>query len=166
MDSKYLRFEKANSFNIMSFKEWTFAYFLNEKDQLIKTTFYKTKEKREVLKNIDLKRTKLYKDIFTKYFETGKFSNLPKIDISDFPKKHKNVYLYLMKYWNQIFYYGELADLCGIKNGARFIGYLMKMNPLPVLVPCHHVIGKNNPHLFSLGGDLKRALLALESRTI
>jgi methylated-DNA-[protein]-cysteine S-methyltransferase len=59
--------------------------------------------------------------------------------------------------------YGELAARAGRPGAARAVGSAMANNPLPVVVPCHRVVGAGG----SLGGyggglDLKRALLALE----
>jgi O-6-methylguanine DNA methyltransferase len=39
--------------------------------------------------------------------------------------------------------YSELAALCGSKNAARAVGNAMRNNPLPIIYPCHRVIGKN-----------------------
>jgi methylated-DNA-[protein]-cysteine S-methyltransferase len=63
--------------------------------------------------------------------------------------------------------YGELARTVGCPNGARAVGGAMARNPLPLLVPCHRVIGASG----SLGGfsapggvETKAALLKLEGR--
>ena len=59
--------------------------------------------------------------------------------------------------------YGELARRLGHANGARAVGLANGANPLPVIVPCHRVIGADGS-LTGFGGGLhiKRALLALE----
>ena len=36
--------------------------------------------------------------------------------------------------------YGELARSIGLENGQRIIGKIMKVNPLPVIIPCHRVV--------------------------
>lgn len=59
--------------------------------------------------------------------------------------------------------YGELADGLGLKNGARAVGAANGRNPLPVIVPCHRVIGSDGSLTGFYGGlELKEALLALE----
>jgi methylated-DNA-[protein]-cysteine S-methyltransferase len=61
--------------------------------------------------------------------------------------------------------YGELAREAGDKALARFAGQAMARNPLPVVVPCHRVLGAGGAMTgFSAEGgvDLKRRLLALE----
>jgi methylated-DNA-[protein]-cysteine S-methyltransferase len=59
--------------------------------------------------------------------------------------------------------YGELARRLGSKSGARAVGLANGANPLPIIVPCHRVIGADGS-LTGFGGglDIKRALLALE----
>lgn len=59
--------------------------------------------------------------------------------------------------------YGRLAELAGSPNAARAVGSAMKNNPLPIVVPCHRVVGAHG----ALGGytpslDIKRELLRLE----
>ena len=39
--------------------------------------------------------------------------------------------------------YGEIAAAVGNKNAARAVGMANNKNPLPVLIPCHRVIGAN-----------------------
>jgi methylated-DNA-[protein]-cysteine S-methyltransferase len=59
--------------------------------------------------------------------------------------------------------YGELAQRLGHANGARAVGLANGANPLPIIVPCHRVIGADGS-LTGFGGglDIKRALLSLE----
>lgn len=39
--------------------------------------------------------------------------------------------------------YGEVAVRCGSPGAARAVGQLMARNPLPILIPCHRVVGAN-----------------------
>jgi methylated-DNA-[protein]-cysteine S-methyltransferase len=59
--------------------------------------------------------------------------------------------------------YGELARALGRPDRARAVGAANARNPLPIVLPCHRVIGSDGS-LTGYGGglDLKRALLALE----
>jgi methylated-DNA-[protein]-cysteine S-methyltransferase len=61
--------------------------------------------------------------------------------------------------------YGRLACRLGSPNAARAVGLANGSNPIPIIVPCHRVIGSNGS-LVGYGGGLpnKKALLALESR--
>lgn len=59
--------------------------------------------------------------------------------------------------------YGDLAR--ELETGPRALGTACGRNPIPIIIPCHRVLGTNG----SLGGysgmdgiDTKRALLKLE----
>jgi methylated-DNA-[protein]-cysteine S-methyltransferase len=60
--------------------------------------------------------------------------------------------------------YGELARRIGHPDGARAVGAANGRNPIPVIVPCHRVIGADG-RLVGYGGGLerKRRLLELEA---
>jgi len=62
--------------------------------------------------------------------------------------------------------YGEIAHALGQPLAARAVGHACATNPLPLFIPCHRVIASGGG-LGGFGGglDLKRALLAIESRT-
>lgn len=65
--------------------------------------------------------------------------------------------------------YRHLAESVGSPRAARAIGNVMASNPLPILIPCHRVIGSDGKlHGFSApqGTDLKQQLLHLESRAV
>jgi O-6-methylguanine DNA methyltransferase len=62
--------------------------------------------------------------------------------------------------------YGELAAKLGRPRGARAVGAACGANPVPILVPCHRVVGADG----SLGGfgaglAVKEKLLDLEGDT-
>jgi methylated-DNA-[protein]-cysteine S-methyltransferase len=59
--------------------------------------------------------------------------------------------------------YGELAKRVGNANASRAVGLANGRNPLPIIVPCHRVIGANGK-LTGFGGGLwrKEKLLDLE----
>ena len=59
--------------------------------------------------------------------------------------------------------YAEIAHRLGLEKGARAVGLANGANPLPIIVPCHRVIGADGT-LTGFGGGLhiKRALLVLE----
>jgi len=59
--------------------------------------------------------------------------------------------------------YGALAARVRRPNAARAVGTAMNRNPIPIVLPCHRVIGANGSLVGYGGGlDRKRALLALE----
>jgi len=59
--------------------------------------------------------------------------------------------------------YGDIANWCGKPKAARAVGGALHNNPIPFLIPCHRVIGKNGLLTgFSAGIKIKRRLLAVE----
>lgn len=59
--------------------------------------------------------------------------------------------------------YLELAHRMGNPNSVRAVGLANGRNPLPIVVPCHRVVGSNGALVGYAGGlPIKRALLALE----
>ncbi|HXN73926.1 MAG TPA: methylated-DNA--[protein]-cysteine S-methyltransferase [Candidatus Acidoferrales bacterium] len=61
--------------------------------------------------------------------------------------------------------YGQLACRVGNPKAARAVGLANGSNPIPIIVPCHRVIGSNGS-LVGYGGGLsnKKALLSLEKQ--
>jgi methylated-DNA-[protein]-cysteine S-methyltransferase len=63
--------------------------------------------------------------------------------------------------------YGALAARVGRPRAARAVGTVMNRNPLPIILPCHRVVGSNGSLTGYAGGlDRKRRLLALEGATL
>jgi len=61
--------------------------------------------------------------------------------------------------------YGEIARQVGRPGAARAVGMANHRNPLPVIVPCHRVIGGDGRLVGYRGGlGLKSFLLDLEQR--
>lgn len=63
--------------------------------------------------------------------------------------------------------YGTIANELGLINGARAVGRANGANPIPIVIPCHRVIGSNG-ELVGFGGGLplKLALLELEEAVV
>jgi methylated-DNA-[protein]-cysteine S-methyltransferase len=63
--------------------------------------------------------------------------------------------------------YKELAERIGKPNAVRAVGAANGANPIPIIIPCHRVIG-NDGSLTGFGGGLplKKRLLELESRQL
>ena len=61
--------------------------------------------------------------------------------------------------------YGELAKRVGNPKASRAVGAANGQNPIPIIIPCHRVIGSDGK-LTGFGGGLpiKEKLLALEQR--
>ncbi len=59
--------------------------------------------------------------------------------------------------------YGQIAQHLGQPTASRAVGAANGRNPLPIIVPCHRVIGSNGKLTGYRGGvKFKEALLALE----
>ena len=60
--------------------------------------------------------------------------------------------------------YGDIATRIGRPKAVRAVGAANGRNPLPIVIPCHRVIGSSGD-LTGFGGglDLKEALLRLEA---
>jgi methylated-DNA-[protein]-cysteine S-methyltransferase len=63
--------------------------------------------------------------------------------------------------------YGQLANRIGNPKACRAVGLANGSNPIPIIIPCHRVIGSNGK-LTGYGGGLpiKEKLLALERRQL
>jgi methylated-DNA-[protein]-cysteine S-methyltransferase len=61
--------------------------------------------------------------------------------------------------------YGQIAVDVGEPDGARAVGVACNRNPLPIVVPCHRVVGADGK-LVGFGGGVwrKKRLLELEAR--
>ena len=59
--------------------------------------------------------------------------------------------------------YKQLAIAIGKPKAARAVGMALNKNPIPLIIPCHRVIGSNgNLTGFALGLEAKRWLLEME----
>jgi methylated-DNA-[protein]-cysteine S-methyltransferase len=80
-----------------------------------------------------------------------------------------------LRVWNSLrtIHYGEtisyaqLAQKIGNPQAVRAVGLANGCNPIPIIVPCHRVIGSDGS-LTGFGGGLanKKILLVLESRQL
>ena len=63
--------------------------------------------------------------------------------------------------------YGELAARAGKPGAARAVGTIMNRNPVPIVLPCHRIVGSTGA-LVGYGGGLERKeiLLRLEGACI
>lgn len=60
--------------------------------------------------------------------------------------------------------YGELAQKSGCPKGARAVGLACNKNKIPIIIPCHRVVGKSGKLVGFAGGlDIKAQLLKLEN---
>jgi methylated-DNA-[protein]-cysteine S-methyltransferase len=65
--------------------------------------------------------------------------------------------------YGEIVSYGDLAKRLGNPRGARAVGGAVGANPIPIMIPCHRVLGAGRRLGGFTGGlAVKRQLLALE----
>jgi methylated-DNA-[protein]-cysteine S-methyltransferase len=65
--------------------------------------------------------------------------------------------------YGEVVTYGELATRAARPRAARAVGMVMNRNPLPIVLPCHRVIGANGKLTGYAGGlERKETLLRLE----
>jgi len=66
--------------------------------------------------------------------------------------------------YGEVASYGEIARAIGNPKAVRAVGGANARNPIPIIIPCHRVIGSDGS-LTGFGGGLetKRRLLDLES---
>ncbi|HYF72792.1 MAG TPA: methylated-DNA--[protein]-cysteine S-methyltransferase [Nocardioides sp.] len=64
--------------------------------------------------------------------------------------------------WGETASYGEIAHRLGMTNAAsRAVGLANGRNPIPIVIPCHRIIGANGT-LTGYAGGLPRKQLLLE----
>jgi len=122
-----------------------FDYLVNEKTYIIEQAIVQLKE----------------------YFEGNRKEFSVPLDLigTDFQKK---VWKELMNIpYGQVDTYGHIAALLGNPKAGRAVGGANNKNPVPIIVPCHRVIGSNGKLVGYAGGlDIKKRLLVLERRTM
>ncbi len=69
--------------------------------------------------------------------------------------------------YGEVLSYGELANRIGKPKASRAVGAANGLNPIPIVIPCHRVIGSDG-RLTGYGGGLpiKEKLLALERAVV
>ena len=63
--------------------------------------------------------------------------------------------------------YGEIANWVGNPKASRAVGAANGKNPIPIIVPCHRVIGSNGKLTgFAYGLEIKQKLIDIELKAI
>ena len=68
--------------------------------------------------------------------------------------------------YGQTLTYQEIAKKMGKPKAYRAVGNALNKNPLPILVPCHRVVGSNHLGGYAGSFELKIALLTLEKTNL
>ncbi|WP_083632365.1 methylated-DNA--[protein]-cysteine S-methyltransferase [Domibacillus antri] len=58
--------------------------------------------------------------------------------------------------------YQDIAIVCGSPKAVRAVGQANKRNPMPILIPCHRVIGKNKSMTGYAGQEIDKKVRLLQ----
>lgn len=98
------------------------------------------------------------------------YFNGKRVDFRSIPVDYGDIsptYIEILEFIRDIHYgttitYGEVARKLGKPRSARVVGNAMRINPCPIVVPCHRLVARNGLGGYSLGIDKKILLLNLE----
>jgi len=101
---------------------------------------------------------------FEPYFYKKGDPRIP-FEVLKFSEKHEKctkIYEFLRKsvVFGKVITYGEVAKKLGLS--PRLVGYCMKINPFPVIIPCHRVLSQKGLGGCSTGLEVKKELLKHE----
>ncbi|CAN5204366.1 methylated-DNA--[protein]-cysteine S-methyltransferase [soil metagenome] len=98
------------------------------------------------------------------YFEGSRRSFELRLDLALLADFNRRVLDELARVpYGEVVTYGELAARSERPRAARAVGTVMNRNPLPIVLPCHRVIGANGKLVGYAGGlERKEQLLRLE----
>ena len=108
-------------------------------------------------------KSKIAKDL-KKYFE-GEFVDFNRYEVnlagfSDFERKVFNETRNIP--YGETVTYSEIAEHIKNERAYRAVGGTLKKNPVPIVIPCHRVVGKYNMGGYAPGKDIKLKLIELE----
>ena len=142
---------------------------IEENEKIVELNIY-NEEKNEKKNNIIEKDTKLLLEVekqLKEYFEGKRI----KFEIPLNPKGTE----FMKKVWKELLNipygetrtYKEIAEKIGNSKASRAVGMANNKNPIPIIIPCHRVIGSNNKLVgYALGLDMKQYLLDLERKVV
>jgi len=98
------------------------------------------------------------------YFEGDRHSFELDLDLRPLAEFNRAVLAQLARVpYGQTTTYGTLAARSGKPRAARAVGTVMNRNPIPIVLPCHRVVGSTGKLVGYGGGlDRKESLLRLE----
>ena len=99
------------------------------------------------------------------YFEGKRQDFDIKLDWSKATDFYKQVWSELLKIpYGKTVAYLDIAEALNNPKAVRAVGMANGKNPIPIIVPCHRVIGKSGHlHGFTGGLDIKEKLLHIEN---
>jgi methylated-DNA-[protein]-cysteine S-methyltransferase len=129
------------------------------------TSIQRTEEKYEERSHKFIGQAKIELD---EYFDRKlKVFTVP-LDLESGTSFQKQVWRELSKMdYGTVYSYSQLAIICGNVKKVRAIGKANGANPIPIIIPCHRIIGKGGNLVGYSGGlDMKKYLLKLEKAPI
>jgi methylated-DNA-[protein]-cysteine S-methyltransferase len=98
------------------------------------------------------------------YFEGRRRHFDVELDIRALPAYNQRILVELARVeYGTTTTYGTLAAKSGNPRAARAVGTVMNRNPIPIVLPCHRVVGSTGKLTGYAGGlDRKERLLRLE----
>jgi methylated-DNA-[protein]-cysteine S-methyltransferase len=100
------------------------------------------------------------------YFDHRRTTFDLRVDVAGLPAFQRQVLTELARVpYGEVATYGGLAAKIGKPRAARAVGGALNRNPIPIVLPCHRIVGASGKLVGYAGGlERKRALLALEGR--
>lgn len=88
------------------------------------------------------------------------------VDMEEFTPFQREAYRVVAAIpYGEVRTYGEIAREIGVPQGARGVGAAMARNPVPIIIPCHRVVGasgKMTGYSAAGGVETKKWLLVME----
>lgn len=117
----------------------------------------------ETIPEIDFKDSRVISDI-KEYFD-GKDVDFGvyDVDISELTEFERDVLYETRRIpYGSVITYSDIAERVGRPKAVRGVGNALGKNPLPIVIPCHRVVGKNGLGGYTSGTIIKEKLLKLE----
>lgn len=136
---------------------------IEEEKNIVRVGILDNEYNQEEMKEEETEILKEAKKQLTEYFlkKRTKFDLPLNPKGTDFMKK---VWKALMEIpYGEVRTYKEIAIKIGSPKSSRAVGMANHKNPIPIIIPCHRVIGSNGKLVgYALGLDIKDYLLNLE----
>lgn len=131
--------------------------------EIIRESFEILREKYNLIESKDKCQDEIIqlKEFFSG--ERKEFNLVFDIEATDFRKK---VWMELLKIpYGEVRSYSDIAKAIGNEKAVRAIGQANKANPIPIIIPCHRVIGKNKKLIGYAGShtDIQEKLIDFEN---
>lgn len=99
------------------------------------------------------------------YFSGKRKAFRLKLDLADAPPFYRQVWKVVrMIPYGKTRSYSDVANILDMPSAVRAVGQANGHNPMPIVIPCHRVVGKHGDLTgYAYGLEIKRELLAMEN---